>query len=624
MNENYKNQIIDIIIDLVDISLKDKIFEDANLQITNNEKFYYHNEMKGELNLKNFDSEKKNNKLKFDNKIKIENNIENFYLISKKKSVNKNQNSENMKNDNTYCREKIKTAEKTNQTENMDAYEKLNIYINNNNFFAFKNEILKLENLREKHKLDLTFTPQCIIRKFDNKIAKNKKFEDSELRLINSYCSPYTNFQIKSFNLMNKKVIKNKKEIMNYNTLVVDKKKSSKSLGEENNFLIKNNFSKKKNLNNFKNNNNENKNLIDNSIRQSGKNLNLNYIFSEKSNDICNNPEYLLCESVNNMYINTNNSFDSSVENNKFNKDYSRKKTQNFEHKVILNESIEKLTKDNNKNFSSNTSNYSCKNVKKSNQRKKDDESKSNTKVLNLDNEQNENFYCVSIGIQTNISSDDLIIDDLNNIKLYLNKDKKNTPKQGNLCAPLSLKNSQINKKKEENKIVIENYFSLNSYRINESFLIKNTKNMDKTNTIHDCKKNILSPTRSILTNLLPNNNLDNFINNQTDNLDNFFSYNNINNSISTNTCNNNFQNYSRYGGSALSNVNEKIILSSILNGNNLNNNIDNQEKINLYKKSNYENEDLFEVKNEVAISLRNIKYSTVKEIQTDLLIVIM
>jgi len=334
----------------------------------------------------------------------------------------------------------------------------------------------------------------------------------------------------------------------------------------------------------------------------------------------------MLCESVNNIYVNTNNQNDSSLD-----------KT-NLENKAIytLNNSVERnVNKNLNNNLNKNLKENVKTNLLKINIMENicsDCESDENEKSIDKGIKNNIKIGRVSIGIQTENEIrysknkiNNKTIEDLNNVNfdtqenLYSN-DKKNTPKHANLYAPFSNKKTQITKKKEELKIIIENYFSINSDKVKESLIIKPKLNSNSLGKI-------LSPNRTI-TNPQQNNceasNTNINVNNDPE------TCNNLNSSISTNIYNNNFHNYSRYLSSGLSgNIHEKVVSRSVLTGannfNNLNNDINNfNSNINL----NYQIENLeipeksYEVRNEVNLFFRKIKHFNENEIQTDLLIV--
>lgn len=602
MNENYKKQIIDCIDDLVDSKLKDKIFEDAYLLIAKNEAFDLMGISKKDLNL----SPPLKNKLL----LLSRNQNENFQIIHDK-----------------IVPEEIKKEILNNetQTEPIDIFQKLNIYLLEKKQ-AFKQEILKIENLNIKQKEEFSLISKIAKKKPEIKIVKRNRFDNSELRLINSYCSPSTHFHIKSNDLTTTNFIKSKSR--NYdsaNTNLINqenkRKKSNRSLGDVNILKLNNNFSKNKNSysKNITNpNNHDNRSHIGSTQKQINRNLDINSTFADKSNDISNNPGYMLCESVNNIYIDTNNHNDSSLDKtNNYNK-------ANF----TLSNSIEKNININNKIIKTNKESVKV-NMHKINILEniysdcEDDENK-----IEID-KYNRNFKIelISIGIQTenetfnSNTNANRTLKGLSNLNIDLNENlnsniKKNTPKYANLYAPFSNKNSQVTKKKEELKIIIESYFSINSYKVNESLIIKPKSN---TNVLGP----ILSPTRTII-NSQPNN----FNSNNTNiNLNNDLeTYNNLNSSLSTNIYNNNFHNYSRYLASGLSgNLHDKVVSSSVLTGannyNNLNHNLDyNNHNLNHQIENIVISEKNYEIKNEINFFYRKITNYNENEIQTDML----
>jgi len=632
LNENYKKQIIDCISDLVDSGLKDKIFEDAYLNVTTTEAV----NLIGIASKKdfNFAIPQLNNRLLRLSK----NQIENFEFVFDKVDITKE-----------VKKEVLEKYSQTDKTEKTNVYDKLNIYLHNKKHL-FKKEILKIENLNKKQKEELTFLSKIAKKKPEIKIVKRNRFENSELRLVNSYCSPSTHFHLKSNDFVSLKTKSTKAVKTNFDTgdnsnINIDnkRKKCTKSLGDVNFLKMNNNFARNKN---FNSNNNDNKSQISHSRKQANQNFDANSTFADKSNDISNNPAYMLCESVNNVYINTNNQNDSSLEKaNNIDKAY-----------FTINESSER-------NINNNVNIINAKKAFRENDNKNKDNIKNNMYKMNIlenvcndcESDDKEKQTCkanqentpmgISIGIQTedestyavNISNNshskiknNKALEDLNNINfdiydscMNINSKKSNTPKYANLYAPFPNKNSHITKKKEELKIIIESYFSINSYRVNESLFIKPKST----------PPNILSPNRTIINPQAINYNSHNS-NNIIANND-LETYNNLNNSTSTNIYNNNFHNYSRYLASGLSgNTHEKVVTSSVLTGannfNNLNSNNNNlNSNCNLNNNLNYQIENIeipeksYEIRNEVNFCFRKIKHLNENEMQTDLLSVI-
>lgn len=633
LNENYKKQIIDCISDLVNSSLKDKIFEDAYLNITKNEAVnLVCIQPKKDLD---FALPQINNKL---------------LLLSKSQS----EHFEFINNKVIKEEIKIEVIDKQCQTEKSDLYEKLNIYLLNKKHL-FKQEILQIENINKKQNEEFSFTAKIPKKKTEIKIVKRNRFENAELRLVNSYCSPSTYFHIKSNDLINLKTkntnkAKNYYDSVNNNIINIDnkRKKSTQSLGDVNILKLNNNFARNKNLNSNTNNNNDNKSQIIHSRKQANRNVDFNSTFADKSNDISNNHAYMLCESVNNVYTNTNNQNDSSLE----------KTNNNDKANFTLNNSLEpnnnNISSNTKKTFKENSDNKIKENVK-NNMYKinilenicsdcESDEKEKPADKANIENEPKG----ISIGIQTedeipNNSNNNKnksnnafdkfktnkTLENLNNLNFDIQDSlintgakKNNTPKYANLYAPFSNKNSNITKKKEDLKIIIESYFSINSFRVNESLIIKPKST-----------PNILSPNRTII-NPQPNNNNNYNSNNTNTNANNDLeTFNNLNSSISTNIYNNNFHNYSRYLASGLSgNINEKVVSSSVLTGaNNFNNlnNLNNNFNFNSNNNMNYQIENIeipeknYVVSNEVNFCFRKIRHLNENDVQTDLLSVI-
>jgi len=642
LNENYKQQIIDCIIDLIDNSSKDKIFEDANLKITKNDSIFYLGVNKRDLHICPI--------LKKEFLFLSVSNYQSLDIIRDKNKI-----------------EKKEVLEKHIQTEKIDYFEKMNIFIYKNKL-AFKNEALKIENLSKKTNQDFSFIAKYSIKKPEIKIIKQNRFENSDLRLINSYCSPSTHFHIKSLELVKSKKKVNQKALKDQfnndsgNHLGVkhdnNRKLSTKSLGDVN-ILKLNNISRIKNNNNSNNyNNKENKSQISNSKNQVIKNFEINS-FTDKLNDISNNPGYMLCESINNININTTNNInESSLEktnldnreystnNNNIDRDESKFKKEHFNHqdKNRNSREISHKVKDNVKTHfhKINILENICSDCESEEEKQIEKLNKKNGISIGIQadliNEINPNNNSISKPLETNKISDNFnIINDHSQKGSCLNEDKiysKNSNIK-NLNAPFRSKITQNKKKKEELKIIIESYFSINSYRVNESLLIKSNKKLISSGNLNNIFTNyIASPTRGISKNLQPtifntintNNNLNNEIE----------AFNNLNSSTSTNIYNNNFNNYSRYLGSGLSgNINEKIISSSILTGaNNINlekNNIIGHNYLNPNNNNNlyYQTESLeisekdYEIRNEVSLFYRKVKFYDDNEIQTDLLSVI-
>lgn len=607
MNENYKQQIIDLIFNLVSVHLNEKKFEDATLQVFRGD----------ELNF--FIKKEKRVRQNY-----ISSDFKNSFSISAQKAkqlfIPKETNTQSTQT------EEIKKdfANRDCQTEKVDSFEKLNCCFLKNKKLAFKNHLLQIENQQKKNSQETIFLAKLTKKKQEIKIIKRNKFDNSELRMINSYCSPATSFVINSLVLIktSKKTVHGNVKTNNYNCNIISaesrRKKATRSLGDMKHLKIygENRSKNKKQMQETKKNYNKNTNYIDNT-------------------------NYLLSDSVNNIYANTSidRLNDSLLDNiNKTNVIIENTSILNkdFNFNTSKNEIDENNSNSNNNNLSPalvmNKINI-LENVKT-------EAEEDSNKV----NNNNKNYAKNDCPIKKNKVSNIKIEISSNNNTIDSAMRDKYTPKGINLYAPFSNKNSRISKKKEELKIVIENYFSINSSnKINilavpsAIFTNKNNNNPELITGMNNNFSKNLNSAEKQPNKIIPMspNCIDNTANNVLF-LNDAESINILNSSVSTNVNNNvnNFNNLSKYlGGRQMVNNTEKVITSSILTGTNnlvFSGNTTTAANLNFnplnYNNKNYTIETIelpeksYQIITEINFFYRKVKYSIESGVQTDLL----